>query len=77
MSYNADLSKLDPNGPLKVRAGFFVNNVFSKPLVRMEEIKEKAGLDMTILEDEIIQEVQNYLTNRLQKVEALAKKRGV
>ena len=43
----------------------------------MEEIKEKAGLDMTILEDEIIQEVQNYLTNRLQKVEALAKKRGV
>ena len=42
MSYNTDLSKQDPNAPLKIRAGFFTSNVFSKPLVRLEEIKEKA-----------------------------------
>ena len=77
MSYNTDLSKQDPNAPLKIRAGFFTSNVFSKPLVRLEEIKEKAGLDVSVLDEDVVQEVQQYLSNRLKKVEALAKKKGV
>lgn len=45
--------------------------------MRIEEIKEKAGLDPSVLDDDVMDEVQNYLANRRKKAEALAEKRGM
>ena len=51
MTYNSDVKT---NGScLKIRAGFFINNVYSKPLVSVTEIKEKAGLDPSTLGDDV------------------------
>jgi len=78
MTYNTDLQQADPSSePGKVRAGFFESNVFCKPLVRLEEIKDRAGIDMADLEDAVKEAVAGYLRNREKKVKLLAKKRGV
>ena len=78
MIYNTDLATRDrENAAGKVRAGFFENNVFTKPLHRFEDIKTNAGLEEADLDDDVYDEIKNYLRNREKKAKALAKKRGV
>lgn len=67
MTYNTDVQAGATEAPGKVRAGFFENNVFSKPLVRLEELKDKAGLTEEDLEEDIVEEVRIYLRNREKK----------
>lgn len=61
--------------PHKVRAGFFANNIFRQPLVNMQQVEQIQGLEGQ-LDDDVKQEIEEYLQNRHNKVKILAAKRG-